>query len=136
MCCADAMSLSKSRPKGESANIITNAHSFACFLRGWKAIQAFRAEIIALVTRRLIIKHEPRPQENIDKTNRLVKLLYGDAESKWLQKRDKQGNLRKSRLLADLESLAEMVDLGLGTLDVCCHQETVGGALIENLIKS
>ena len=87
------------------------------FSSGWKAIQAFRAEIIALVTRRLIIKHEPRPQENIDKTNRLVKLLYGDAESKWLQKRDKQGNLRKSRLLADLESLAEMVDLGLGTLD-------------------
>ena len=135
MCCADAMSLSKSRPKGESANIITNAHSFACFLRGWKAIQAFRAEIIALVTRRLIIKHERRPQENIDKTNRLVKLLYGDAESTWLQKREKQGNHRKCSS-DHLESLAEMVDLGLGTLDVCCHQETVGGALIENLIKS
>ena len=133
MCCADAMSLSKSRPKGESANIITNAHSEGD--RGWKAIQAFRAEIIALVTRRLIIKHEPRPQENIDKTNRLVKLLYGDAESTWLQKREKQGNHRKCSS-DHLESLAEMVDLGLGTLDVCCHQETVGGALIENLIKS
>ena len=58
----------------------------------------FRDQLIAIVSKSLIIKHEPRPAENIMKTKRLIKLLYTDedTDTKWLQKRANDGHSKKS----------------------------------------
>ena len=119
-CAAHGMALTKGRPRGSSLDIVGCAHSFACFMRSWKASQAFRDQLIAIVSKSLIIKHEPRPAENIMKTKRLIKLLYNDehvTDTNWLHKRrTKDGHSKKSPLLEDVEALGSVVDLGVGDL--------------------
>jgi len=47
-------------------------------MRTWKTSQACRDELISSVSGKLVVVNCPRPQASIDKTNRLIKLLYGD----------------------------------------------------------
>lgn len=107
----------KGRPRGPSLDIVGCAHSFSCLMRTWKTSQAFRDELISIVSRKLVVVNCPRPQASIDKTNRLIKLLYGDEETKWLQKHTKAGTIKKSPLLEDLEALGSVVDFAHGNLD-------------------
>lgn len=122
MCALHGLALAKSRPTA-GKQLVGDARTFATLTRQNRFHGAFRAQLLDLIATKLVVRHEARPRELVERTAALRDLLFGnaDSDSTLFYKQASDGSRRRTKLLEDLEALCAVVDLGPGTPDSLVH---------------
>ena len=110
-CTAHGIALAKGRLT-QGKRLVATTHTLAALMRQWRFSLKMRDECLRQCDMRLQVRHEPRPRHVVEQSRALVKLLLGDESTAFLQRRGQDGALEPSALLADVQHLSDLVDLG------------------------
>ena len=120
-CFPHGIALTKNKPKSTSLRLLTDSHSFACWMRGWKNVQSLRSAIISLVEAHLQVIVAPRPPGVAAQSKRLVELLYGDLSARWLFVSAGPNKGQPTSFHQDLLCIIDNIALGSGDLSTLVH---------------
>ena len=112
-CNAHGVALVKDRPRG-AKQVVAKAHSLAALLRHWRTLDALRASILQILSSRLEVRTEQRPQAAKDASTRFIKALFPQGDTgvvEYMYKTNKKGEKEPKPLWQEMQELALLWDL-------------------------
>ena len=122
-CNAHGVALVKDRPRG-AKQVVAKAHSLAALLRHWRTLDALRATILQIISSRLEVRQEQRPQAAKDVSTRFIKALFPEGETgvvEYMYKTNQKGEKVPKPLWQELQELALLWDLKFSD----CEEEKI-----------
>lgn len=125
LCAAHGVALVKSRARGDHDGIVQASHSLSALMRQGRSLATLRDAVLQLVNRHLEVRKERRPADIDARGSWLADLLYSGSGTEHLWVTTASGEVRKGRLLMDLQAVTDAFDLGADGSPIVhwCHKD-------------
>ena len=110
-CFLHGFALCKTRPSF-GRDLVKSGFSLTRLLRNWRDLQAWRLELLTLVSSNMKVCRAQMPATSRAFNSAVQGALFGPDDSKWLWVTTKDGHLQKSQLLCDVEAVVQHLELG------------------------